>query len=417
MDNSNGRRPNDGNKRPYVKKNDNDRSRYASRNDAPRSGGSAPEKSASSGDFKRKAYTPRDGAPGTERGAYAGDFKKKEYHKPRSGGAAPERTAPAGDFKKKEYNKPRTGAAAPERSAPTGDYKRKDYNTPRTGAPAPERTAPSENYKAKEYAQRFDALAPDNRLQDEEPYFIMGRNAVREAVKSGRSIDRILVVEEKDGSLREVIALARDRRLVIVEVTRAKLDQMCLPYGHGGKTGNHQGIIALVPPIEYAEIKDILALARERGQAPFVIVLDGIEDPHNLGSIIRSAECAGAHGVVIPKRRAASVTTTVGKASAGAIEYIKIAKVTNIQSALEELKKAGLWIAGTAVSGTPMAKASLKGPIALVIGSEGDGIAPLTARNCDMIVSIPLRGKIESLNASVAAAVLMFEKLRQDGVV
>jgi 23S rRNA (guanosine2251-2'-O)-methyltransferase len=190
-----------------------------------------------------------------------------------------------------------------------------------------------------------------------------------------------------------------------------------MPYGHGGKTGNHQGIIALVPPIEYAEIKDMLELAKARGEAPFVVVLDGIEDPHNLGSIIRSAECAGAHGVIIPKRRAASVTTSVGKASAGAVEYIKIAKVTNIQSALEELKKAGLWIVGTSSHGTPMAKANLKGPIALVIGSEGDGMAPLTARNCDLVVSIPLRGKIESLNASVAAAVLMFEKLRQDGVV
>ena len=254
---------------------------------------------------------------------------------------------------------------------------------------------------------------PNPYAEDELPYIVMGRNAVREAIKSGRSIDRILVVKELDGSLREVIGLARDRNLQIREVERAKLDEMCMPFGHGGKPGNHQGIIAQVPGVEYCDISDILEVAKERDEKPFIILLDGVEDPHNLGSIIRSAECAGAHGVIIPKRRSASVTASACKASAGAVEYMKVARVSNLGGAIDRLKDEGLWIAGADMAGTAMDKADLKGAIGLVIGSEGEGISRLIKEKCDFLVSIPMVGRIDSLNAAVAAAVLMFEKKRQ----
>ena len=254
---------------------------------------------------------------------------------------------------------------------------------------------------------------PNPYAEDELPYIVMGRNAVREAIKSGRSIDRILVVKELDGSLREVIGLARDRNLQIREVDRSKLDEMCMPFGHGGKPGNHQGIIAQVPGVEYCDISDILEVAKERDEKPFIILLDGVEDPHNLGSIIRSAECAGAHGVIIPKRRSASVTASACKASAGAVEYMKVARVSNLGGAIDRLKDEGLWIAGADMAGTAMDKADLKGAIGLVIGSEGEGISRLIKEKCDFLVSIPMVGRIDSLNAAVAAAVLMFEKKRQ----
>lgn len=254
---------------------------------------------------------------------------------------------------------------------------------------------------------------PNTNEPDELPYIIMGRNAVREAVKSGRSIDRILVSKELDGSLREVVNLARDNNIQIREVDRYKLDEICMPFGHGGKPGNHQGILAQVPGVEYCDISDILRAARDKDEKPFIILLDGVEDPHNLGSIIRSAECAGAHGVIIPKRRSASVTAAACKASAGAVEYMKVARVSNLAGAIDRLKDEGLWIAGADMEGTEMTKADLKGAIGLVIGSEGDGLSRLIREKCDFLVSIPMCGHIDSLNAAVAAAILMFEKKRQ----
>ncbi len=259
-----------------------------------------------------------------------------------------------------------------------------------------------------------ERTAPVQTEQDELPYLIIGRNAVREAVKSGKSIDRILVSKDPDGSLREILSLARDRKIVIREEARGKLDELCMPFGHGGKTANHQGIVAYAAGVEYCTISDILKLAEERQEPPFVVVADGIMDPHNLGSIIRSAECAGVHGVVIGKRRSASVSAAAVKASAGATEYMKIAKVTNLSAALDELKKAGVWIAGADMQGTPMTEQNLKGAIALVIGNEGEGLGKLVREKCDFLVSIPIRGQIDSLNASVAAGILMFEKRRQD---
>lgn len=286
-----------------------------------------------------------------------------------------------------------------------------------------DRAKKEDNYKAKREETAYKARdkqaenAPQaNEEQDELPYLIMGRNAVREAVRSGRSIDKILVTKEIDGSLREIINLARDNNIRVDSVVREKLDELCMPFGHGQKTGNHQGIVAMVPGVEYCEIADILNFAKEKGEKPFVIILDGIEDPHNLGSIIRSAVCAGAHGIIIPRRRAVSVTAAACKASAGAVEYAHIARVANIANAIARLKDEGMWIAGADMSGTAMTSARMEGALALVIGSEGDGIGRLVKEKCDFLVSIPMFGQIDSLNAAVAAAVLMFEKRRQDGI-
>ena len=242
----------------------------------------------------------------------------------------------------------------------------------------------------------------------------MGRNPVKEAIKSGKSIDRILVTKEHDGSLGEIITLAHEANLVIREVDRRKLDEICMPFGHNGKSGNHQGILAEIPGAEYAELSDILEYAESRGEKPFIILLDGIEDPHNLGSIIRSAECAGAHGVVITKRRSASVTAAVVKTSAGAAEHMRIARVVNLANTIDTLKECGIWIAGADMDGKAMYDVDMKGAFALVIGSEGSGLSKLVKEKCDFLVSIPLKGNIDSLNAAVAGAIIMFEKNRQE---
>lgn len=240
---------------------------------------------------------------------------------------------------------------------------------------------------------------------------IEGRNPVLEAIKSGRTIEKIYVARGAvEGSLKMITAMAKDRGIVINETERKRLDDM-------SETGGHQGIIALVSPYVYSDVDDILNDAKNKEEAPFIIILDEIEDPHNLGSIIRTANLCGAHGVIIPKRRAASVTAAVAKASAGAIEYMKVAKVTNINQTIKELKEKGLWIAGMDMDGEVCYKTDLKGPIAIVVGSEGKGISKLVKENCDMVVKIPISGDIDSLNASVAAGIMMYEIQRQrDGI-
>ncbi len=319
-----------------------------------------------------------------------------------------------------------SGKTYGRRDNKTGDSEQKTYYKKRDNAEGRfDRAKKDDNYKSKREASSYKENEKQaenakqsnaNEEQDELPYIIMGRNAVREAVKSGRSIDKILVTKEMDGSLREIINLARDNNIRVDSVVREKLDELCMPFGHGQKTGNHQGIVAMVPGVEYCEISDILNFAKEKGEKPFIIILDGIEDPHNLGSIIRSAVCAGAHGIIIPRRRAVSVTAAACKASAGAVEYAHIARVANVANAIARLKDEGLWIAGADMSGTAMTSARMEGALALVIGSEGDGIGRLVKEKCDFLVSIPMFGQIDSLNAAVAAAVLMFEKRRQDGI-
>ena len=260
------------------------------------------------------------------------------------------------------------------------------------------------------------APAPAEKEPDELPFLIFGRNAVKEALKAGRSIDKILVQTEPDGSLREIVALAKDARVIVHEVDRRKLDEACLPFGHGGKTANHQGIAAYAAGVEYCEVSNILNLAAEKGEKPFVVVLDGVEDPHNLGSIIRSADCAGAHGVILGKHRSAPVTAAAVKASAGASEHMLIARVVNISAALEELKAAGIWIAGADMAGESMYTQDMTGAFALVIGNEGEGLSRLVKERCDYLVSIPMKGHVYSLNAGVAAGILLFEKRRQESV-
>ena len=243
---------------------------------------------------------------------------------------------------------------------------------------------------------------------DERDDVIEGRNSVTEALRAGRSIDKIYIAKgDVDKTLGHIASTARERGIVVVEADRRKLDSM-------SRTHSHQGVIALAAVRDYCSVADILAIAAERGEDPFVIICDEISDVHNLGAIIRTAECAGAHGVIIPKRRSAGLTAVVGKTSAGAAEHMAVARVPNLVSAIEELKAAGLWIYGSAADGASgMWQTDLRGPVALVIGSEGDGIGRLVAEKCDFMVSIPLRGKVSSLNASAAASVLIYEVLRQ----
>ena len=235
-----------------------------------------------------------------------------------------------------------------------------------------------------------------------------GRNAITEALKAGRTIDKGFVADgETDKSLQRLAAQAKEAGAVVVPVDRRKLDQM-------STTHSHQGIIALAAAHTYYTLDDILEEAASRGENALIVICDELTDPHNLGAILRSAECAGAHGVIIPKRRSVGLTATVAKASAGAMEYMKVAKVGNINDAIRELKEKGVWVFGTAAEGSiPMYKADLRGPAAIVIGNEGDGMSPLVRKNCDVMVHIPMVGRISSLNASNAAAILLYEAVRQ----
>ena len=236
---------------------------------------------------------------------------------------------------------------------------------------------------------------------------IEGRNAVLEAFRSGKTIDKLFVLDGcQDGSVQSIIREAKKQDTLIQFVAKERLNQLT-------ETGKHQGVIAYAAAYAYAEVEDMLRLARDRGEAPFLILLDGIEDPHNLGAIIRTANLAGAHGVIIPKRRAVGLTATVAKASAGALHYTPVAKVTNLTRTMEELKKQGLWFVCADMDGEQMYRLNLTGPIGLVIGSEGEGVSRLVKENCDLTASIPMKGDIDSLNASVAAGVLAYEIVRQ----
>ena len=255
--------------------------------------------------------------------------------------------------------------------------------------------------KRKEIRREEDA---EKRFDDQ----IEGRNSVLELLESGKDVNKIFVTRgEKHGSINKILGIAKERKIIVVEKDKKQMDEMA-------QEENYQGVIAIVPPFEYVEISDILEVEKERNEDPFVIVLDGIEDPHNLGSIIRTAETAGVHGVIIPKRRAVSVNSTVNKASAGAVEHMKIARVTNISDAIEELKKAGLWVCGTAVDTNKYYyNQDLTGALAIVIGNEGKGIGEKVKKNCDFLVKIPMKGKVQSLNASVSTGIVVYEAVKQ----
>ena len=237
--------------------------------------------------------------------------------------------------------------------------------------------------------------------------YIEGRNAVLEAYRSGKTIDKLYVLDGcQDGPVKSITREAKKHDSIIHYVTKERLDQI-------SETGKHQGVIAVSAAYAYAEVEDILKAAEEKGEPPFIIILDGIEDPHNLGAILRTANLAGAHGVIIPKRRAVGLTPTVAKTSAGAINYTPVAKVTNISNTIKELKERGMWFVCADMGGTKMYDLNLTGSIGLVIGNEGEGVSKLVKENCDMIASIPMKGDIDSLNASVATGVLAYEIVRQ----
>lgn len=238
---------------------------------------------------------------------------------------------------------------------------------------------------------------------------IEGRNAVMEAFRSGKTIDKLFVLDGcQDGPVKSIVREAKKHDTIVNFVAKERLDQL-------SDTGHHQGVIAFAAAYEYAEVEDILKIAEEKGEPPFIFLLDGIEDPHNLGAIIRTANLAGAHGVIIPKRRAVGLTATVARTSAGALNYTPVAKVTNIANTIEELKEKGMWFVCADMGGEVMYRLNLKGSIGLVIGNEGDGVSRLVKEKCDMIASIPMKGDIDSLNASVAAGILAYEIVRQRG--
>ena len=237
---------------------------------------------------------------------------------------------------------------------------------------------------------------------------IEGRHSVIELLESKKDINKIFVTKgEKHGSINKILAMARERNAIIVEKDKRQMEQMA-------QTPNYQGVIAIVPPFEYCEIEDILEDAKNKKEDPFVLILDGIDDPHNLGSIIRTAETAGVHGVIIPKRRAASVNSTVSKVSAGAVEHMKIARVTNISDSIQKLKDNGLWICGTDIDAKNYYyNQDLKGPLGIVIGNEGQGMSEKVKKNCDFLVKIPMKGKVTSLNASVSTGIVVYEAVKQ----
>ncbi len=237
---------------------------------------------------------------------------------------------------------------------------------------------------------------------------VEGRNSVIELLESGKDINKIFITRgEKHGSINKIISMAKQRKIIIVEKDKKQMDSMA-------KVQNYQGVIAQVPPFEYCEVEDILEYAKSKNEDPFLLILDGIEDPHNLGSIIRTAETAGVHGVIIPKRRAAAVNSTVNKVSAGAVEHMKIARVTNISDTIEKLKKDGLWICGTDVNTNKYYyEQDLTGPIGIVIGNEGSGMSKLVTKSCDFLVKIPMLGKVTSLNASVSTGIVLYEAVKQ----
>lgn len=256
----------------------------------------------------------------------------------------------------------------------------------------------TDSYK-KENAKNEEVILDDQ---------VEGRNSVIELLESGRDINKIFVAKgEKHGSINKILALAKEHKVIVTEVERSKINSM-------SQTNNNQGVIAIVPPFNYCEVDDILNFAKEKNEDPFIVILDGIEDPHNLGSIIRTAETAGVHGIIIPKRRAAQVNSTVNKVSAGAVEHMKIARVNNITETIRYLKENDLWICGTDINtNTYYYNQDFKMPIGIVIGSEGFGMSRLVKENCDFLVKIPMKGKITSLNASVSAGIVMYEVVKQ----
>lgn len=262
---------------------------------------------------------------------------------------------------------------------------------------------PSKQPRVEEKTYKEDNFVKEEKIYDD---VVAGRNAVIELLKSDKDINKIFIERgEKHGSINEIVARAKENKIVLVEVDKSKLDTMA---------ENHQGVVAVVPPFNYCEIEDILEVAKQKEEDPFILILDGIEDPHNLGAIIRTAETAGCHGIIIPKRRNAAVNSTVTKVSAGATTYVKIARVNNLNDTIRKLKDSGLWVIGTDGSAKTMYyNQDLRGPLAIIIGSEGFGMSKLVKDNADILIKIPMKGQITSLNASVSAGIVIYEAVKQ----
>ncbi len=260
-------------------------------------------------------------------------------------------------------------------------------------------------FEKRREADRIKEKDDQDRIFDDQ---IEGRNAVIELLESGKDINKLYITKgDKHGSINKIIAMAKERKIIVVEKDKTQMEKMA-------QNENYQGVIAIVPPFEYCEVEDILEVAREKEENPFILILDGIEDTHNLGAIIRTAETAGVHGIIIPKRRAASVNSTVAKVSCGAVEHMKIARVNNISDIILKLKEEGLWICGTAIDAQKYYfDQDLTGPLGIVIGNEGKGVSELVLKNCDFKVKIPMKGKVTSLNASVSTGIIVYEALKQ----
>ena len=351
-----GDRPNNGERRPYGDRpNNGDRRPYGDR--------------PNGGDRRPYGDRPNNG----ERRPY-GERPNNGERRPYGGERRPYGERPNNGERRPYGDRPNNGERRPYGDRPMNDR--------RPPMPRPAMTPPP--------------------VQEEEMQsnLLVGRNPIREALKAGRDMEKLLVAKgELIGSAREIVAMAREQKVIVQEVDRAHLDAMA---------PGHQGLIAVVSAYAYKTVDDMLALAKERGEEPFLVILDGVTDPHNLGAIIRSAECAGAHGVIIPERRAVGLTPAAVKASAGAVEYLPVAREVNLTRTIERLKKEGIWIYGTAMNGEDYRKVDYSGAKALVIGSEGEGMSRLVSESCDKVVTLPMKGKIESLNASVAAGILLY---------
>lgn len=283
-------------------------------------------------------------------------------------------------------------------SAGTGEMRERASRSRHADASKPRRTGASSETSGRRSFEERENREPDANI-------IIGRNPVTEALKAGREVDKLLVTS-REGSMIKILALAKEQGIPVMYVEKAAIDRIAQ-----GKA--HQGVAAYVSPYAYSTVDDILANAAEKGEDPFIVILDGLEDPHNLGAIMRTAECAGAHGIIIPKRHSCGLTETVAKASAGAIEYMPVAKVTNVAHTVDELKERGIWVAACDMGGSDYYRTDMSGKIAVVIGSEGFGVSKLVREKCDFVVSMPMVGKITSLNASNAAAVVIYEVRKQ----
>mgnify|MGYP003306411178 CR=1 FL=1 len=344
---------------------------------------------------ERKNYGERK--PYGERREYG---ERKPYGERREREDRPYREDRRDDRPRREYGERKPYGERREERFDRGDR-------PSFGGPRPERRDRFEREDRRDDRRpredRRPPMPPREEMREEEQMennLLVGRNPIREALRAGRDIEKLLVARgELIGSAREIVAMAKDAKIIVQEVDRVRLDQM---------GPNHQGLIAVASAYGYKTVEDMLALAKERGEDPLLVILDGVTDPHNLGAIIRSAECAGAHGVIIPERRAVGLTPSAVKASAGAVEYLPVAKEVNLTRTIERLKKEGIWVYGAAMNGEDYRKVNFSGPAAIVIGSEGEGMSRLVAESCDKIVSLPMKGHIDSLNASVAAGILLY---------